>query len=147
MADTADLLLQKSAAAGADLDYGRSVLYLLHLLLNNDVKRLRVTLCCYYGCRDMDGALRCIKKYGASLERLELCRSSLLRMDPFFFRNVLTTTSRLTALVVKNICSDAMLKLIGAHCLNLQLLDISNSKQVSDCGIDSLCCQVSSKIT
>ena len=30
----------------------------------------------------------------------------------------------------------------GTHCLNLQYLDISNSKQVSDTGIDYLVCQV-----
>ena len=37
---------------------------------------------------------------------------------------------RLTTLVVRNICSDSMLKLIGAHCTNLQILIIANSKQV-----------------
>ena len=26
----------------------------IHLLLSPDVKRLKVTLCCYYGCRDLD---------------------------------------------------------------------------------------------
>ena len=35
-----------------------------------------------------------------------------------------------------------MLKLIGTHCTALQYLDISNSKQVSDMGIESLCFQV-----
>ena len=39
--------------------------------------------------------------------------------------------SRLTTLVVRNICSDAMLKLIGAHCNILQYLVVANSKQVS----------------
>ena len=52
------------------------------------------------------------------------------RMDPLLFRNVLTSASSLTSLVVKNVCSDAMLKLIGNHCPLLQYLDISNSKQV-----------------
>ena len=37
---------------------------------------------------------------------------------------------RLTSLVVRNICSDAMLKLIGANCASLQVLIIANSKQV-----------------
>ena len=46
------------------------------------------------------------------------------------------------SLVVKNVCSDAMLKLIGTHCQNLHYLDISNSFKVSDVGIESLCCQV-----
>jgi hypothetical protein len=92
----------------------------------------QVTLCCYYGCRDMDGVLRCIKKNGSSLEHLELSRSSLLRMDPLLFRNVLTSANRLTSLVVRNICSDAMLKLIGTHCHSLQYLDIANSKQVRE---------------
>ena len=63
-------------------------------------------------------------------------------MDPLLFRNVLTSATRLNSLVVKNICSDAMLKLIGRHCAALQYLDISSSKQVSDMGIESLCCQV-----
>lgn len=120
----------------------RSVLYLLYLLLSKEIKRLKVTLCCYYGCRDMEGVMRCIKKNGTSLEHLELSRGALLRMDPLLFRNVLTSASSLTSLVVKNVCSDAMLKLIGNHCPALQYLDISNSKQVSDMGIESLCCQV-----
>ena len=118
------------------------MLYLLYLLLSKEVKSLKVTLCCYYGCRDMEGVLRCIKKNGNSLEHLEFARTSLLRMDPLLFRNVLTSATRLTSLVVKNICSDAMLKLIGRHCSALQYLDISSSKQVSDLGIESLCCQV-----
>ncbi len=54
----------------------------------------QVTLCCYYGCRDLESVLRCIKKNGASLEHLELSRSSLLRMDPLLFRNVLTSATR-----------------------------------------------------
>ena len=141
--ETADFLLSKSQEQGFEcFDYGRSILYLLHLLLSKEVKRLAVTLCCYYGCRDLEGVLRCIKKNGSSLEQLELSRSSLLRMDPFLFRNVLTAANLLITLIVKNICSDAMLKLIGTHCLNLQYLDISNSKQVSDTGIDYLVCQV-----
>jgi len=101
-----------------------------------------VTLCCYYGCRDLDGVLQCIKKNGSSLEHLELSRSSLLRMDPLRFRNVLSAASRLQTLVVRNICSDAMLKLIGAHCNLLQYLVVANSKQVTDIGVESLCCQV-----
>ena len=52
--DTANFLLVKSLAAGVDCDYGKSVLHLLYLLLSPDVKRLKVTLCCYYGCRDLD---------------------------------------------------------------------------------------------
>ena len=49
----------------------------------------------------------------------------------FRFRNVVCAASRLTTLVVRNICSDAMLKLIGAHCNILQYLVVANSKQVS----------------
>lgn len=140
--DTANFLLEKSLVTGVDCDYGKSVLHLLYLLLSPEVRKLRVSLCCYYGCRDLEGVLRCIKKNGSSLEHLELSRSSLLRMDPLLFRNVLTSASKLTSLVVKNICSDAMLKLIGAHCQQLQYLAIANSKQVSDVGVESLCCQV-----
>lgn len=143
--ETTDFLYAKSqpSSGGVDcFDYGRSVLYLLHLLLSKEIRRLKVTLCCYYGCRDLEGVLRCIKKNGSSLEHLELSRTSLLRMDQLLFRNVLTAASSLTSLVVKNICSDAMLKLIGTHCYLLQYLDISCSKQVSDVGIESLCCQV-----
>ena len=125
--ETADFLTSNRSI---ERDYGRSVLYLLNLLLSPEVRRLRVALCCYYGCRDMEGVLRCIKKNGASLEYLELSRSSLLRMDPLLFRNVLTSASHLNSLVVKNVCSDAMLKLIGTHCPQLQFLDIASSKQV-----------------
>ena len=74
--------------------------------------------------------LQCIKKNGSSLEHLELARSSLLRMDPLRFRNVLSSATRLHSLVVRNIASDAMLKLIGAHCTGLQVLVVANSKQV-----------------
>ena len=55
--DTARFLLVKSLASGVDCDYGKSVLHLLYLLLSPDVKRLKVTLCCYYGCRDLDRSL------------------------------------------------------------------------------------------
>ena len=55
--DTASFLLVKSLASGVDCDYGKSVLHLLYLLLSHDVKRLKVTLCCYYGCRDLDRSL------------------------------------------------------------------------------------------
>ena len=57
----------------------RSVLYLLNLLLTKEIPRLKVILCCYYGCRDMEGVMRCIKKNGTSLEHLELSRGALLR--------------------------------------------------------------------
>ena len=130
-----------SAAQDYGLDYGRSLLYLLHLLMSKEITRLSVTLCCYYGCRDLDGVLRCIKKNGESLQHLELSRSSLLRMDPFLFRNVLSSATNLSTLIVNNICSDAMLRLMGTHCHNLHHLDISNSKQVSDQGIEYLLCE------
>lgn len=88
--------------------------------------------CCEYIMHWMFRVLQCIKKNGSSLEHLELSRSSLLRMDPLRFRNVLSATGRLQTLVVKNICSDAMLKLIGAHCNSLQFLVVANSKQVGE---------------
>ena len=139
---TSQFLFNRTQEYSVDcLDYGRSLLYLLHLLMSKEITRLSVSLCCYYGCRDLDGVLRCIKKNGESLQHLELSRSSLLRMDPFLFRNVLSSATQLTILIVKNICSDAMLKLMGTHCQHLQQLDISNSKQVSDQGIEYLVCQ------
>jgi len=138
-------LLEKSLAAGVDCDYGKSVLHLLYLLLSPDVRKLKVTLCCYYGCRDLEKVLGCIKRNGVSLEYLELARTSLLRMDPLQFSNVLNSATRLSTLVVRNICSDAMLKLIGNHCSSLQVLIIANSKQVTDLGVESLCCRVSIK--
>ncbi len=140
--ETSKFLFSKTQEYNVDyLDYGRSLLYLLHLLFSKEITRLSVNLCCYYGCRDLEGVLRCIKKNGEALQVLELARSSLLRMDPFLFRNVLSSAINLNTLIVKNICSDAMLKLMGTHCQNLQHLDISNSKQVSDLGIEYLVCQ------
>ena len=56
--ETGEFLFQKSLVSGVDCDYGRSVLYLLYLLLSKEVKTLKVTLCCYYGCRDLEGVLR-----------------------------------------------------------------------------------------
>ena len=54
------------------------------------------------------------------------------------FRNVLSAASRLQTLVVRNICSDAMLKLIGAHCNSLQYLVVANSKQVSKSSVSGV---------
>jgi hypothetical protein len=40
--ETSDILLQKSLTSGVDCDYGRSVLYLISLLLSREVKSLKV---------------------------------------------------------------------------------------------------------
>ena len=62
------------------------------------------------------------------MEHLELARSSLLRMDPLRFRNVVSAASRLSTLVVRNICSDAMLKLIGANCNSIQVFMVATGQ-------------------
>lgn len=42
--ETGEFLYHKSSLAGVDCNYGRSLLYLLHLLLSSEVRRLKVRI-------------------------------------------------------------------------------------------------------
>ncbi|XP_063231260.1 uncharacterized protein LOC134535857 [Bacillus rossius redtenbacheri] len=126
------------SAAGA----GPAPLYLLALLLGPDVKRLRVELCCYYGCSHQAALLRFLTTEGSGLETLELARSALLRLDRRLLQNALVSATSLRHLILRNIASDAVLQVVGTACPNLVALDVSNSRQVTDTGMRYLLLQV-----
>lgn len=58
-------------------------LYLLSLLLAPDIHKLRVELCCYYGCSHQAALLRLLAFQGSGLESLQLARSALLRLGEY----------------------------------------------------------------
>lgn len=74
-------LLQESA----DIKDGPIPFYLMGLLLAPDVDRLRVELCCYYGCSHQAAMLRLLAVEGKGLRSLELARSALLRLGNIYF--------------------------------------------------------------
>lgn len=53
--------------------------------------------------------------------------------------------ANLKRLVLKNIASDTILRIIGQSCSQLEILDISHSSQVTDNGIKDLLLQVEFK--
>lgn len=53
--------------------------------------------------------------------------------------------ANLKRLVLKNIASDKVLRIIGQSCSQLKILDISHSSQVTDDGIKDLLLQVEFK--
>ncbi|KAJ8873877.1 hypothetical protein PR048_024713 [Dryococelus australis] len=126
------------SAAGA----GPAPLYLLALLLGTDVKKLRVELCCYYGCSHQAALLKFLTVEGSGLETLELARSALLRLDKRLLQNALVSATSLRHLILRNIASDAVLQVVGTACPNLVALDVSNSRQVTDTGMRYLLLQV-----
>lgn len=58
-------------------------LYLLSLLLAPDIYKLRVELCCYYGCSHQAALLKLLAVQGKGLESLQLARSALLRLGKY----------------------------------------------------------------
>lgn len=75
---TSLLALQSSDNAGSTT--GAAPLYLLVLLLAKDIKKIRIELCCYYGCSHQTALLRFLASEGKGLQSLELARSTLLRL-------------------------------------------------------------------
>lgn len=55
-------------------------LYLLGVMLDGDVRQLRVQLCCYYGCSHQTALLKLLAQEARGLESLELVRPTLLRL-------------------------------------------------------------------
>lgn len=78
---TSLLSLQSSDSAGSTT--GAAPLYLLVLLLAKDIKKIRIELCCYYGCSHQTALLRFLANEGKGLQSLELARSTLLRLGTF----------------------------------------------------------------
>lgn len=55
-------------------------LYLLNVMLDADIRRLRVQLCCYYGCSHQTALLKLLAAEARGLTSLELVRPTLLRL-------------------------------------------------------------------
>ncbi|XP_065335943.1 uncharacterized protein LOC135936871 isoform X2 [Cloeon dipterum] len=124
---------------------GPAALYLLTLLLSPDVKSLRIELCCYYGCSHQAALLRLLAQEGTGLRSLEIARTALLRLDKSLLSSALTAAPSLRKLVMRNIANDAILKIIGASCPNLEELDVAHSRQVTDNGVQDLLVSVEFK--
>ncbi|KAJ9599646.1 hypothetical protein L9F63_026504 [Diploptera punctata] len=135
-------LLSAPAPDGSAGGAGPAPLYLLALLLAPDVHRLRVELCCYYGCSHQAALLRLLATEGRGLEFLELARSALLRLDRSLLHDALVSATSLRHLILRNIAGDAVLQVIGTACPNLIVLDVSHSRQVTDSGLRHLFLQV-----
>ncbi|XP_043271940.1 uncharacterized protein [Venturia canescens] len=129
-----------------DLYYGsvnsagfiQTPLYLLTILLGPDVKKLRIRLCCYYGCSHQADLLKLLSSEGIGMESLELERTAILRLDSHLLRAALTNMANLRSLTMKNIANDSILASIGRACPNLLVLDIACSQQVTDRGLHHL---------
>ncbi|XP_043495733.1 uncharacterized protein LOC122519958 [Polistes fuscatus] len=130
---------------GSSLISGPAPLYLLALLLNHDIKQLKVNLCCYYGCSHQTSLLKLLASEGTGLESLELARSALLRLDCRLLRSALLNMENLLSLTLRNIANDAVLQVIGKTCPKLVHLDIACSKQVTDAGLKQLLLEVELK--
>lgn len=85
-------LLNKCMAVLADtIRQGHSIsaavdsipLYLLNIMLDTDIRELRVQLCCYYGCSHQTALLKLLAK-ATGLVSLELARPTLLRLGKHF---------------------------------------------------------------
>ncbi|XP_050527261.1 uncharacterized protein LOC126897592 [Daktulosphaira vitifoliae] len=117
-------------------------LCLLAVMLDKDIVELKVQLCCYYGCSHQNAMLRLLASEAKGLEKFELSRSTLLRLDTQLFHSALLSMSNLKCLILKNIACDKLLKIIGLSCFVLEKLDISNSSQVTDEGLKNLLLQI-----
>lgn len=135
-------MLYGPAADGSTLISGPAPLYLLALLLGQDIKQLKVNLCCYYGCSHQTSLLKLLASEGHGLESLELARSALLRLDCKLLRSALLSTRHLMVLTLRNIASDAVLQVVGKACPKLVVLDVACSRQVTDAGLKQLLLQV-----
>lgn len=115
-----------------------ALLFLLSLLLDRDIKRLKIQLCCYYGCSYQTSLLELLASEGTGVESLHLFRYSLLRMDCNLLRSALSNMKNLTVLTLRNIANDAMLRIVGKTCPKLVILDVACSREVTDAGLKQL---------
>lgn len=135
-------ILSAPASDGIAEGAGPAPLYLLALLLAPDVHQLRVELCCYYGCSHQAALLRLLASEGHGLETLELARFALLHLDRSLLHDALVSATSLRHLILRNIAGDAVLQVIGTACPCLVVLDVSQSRQVTDTGLRNLFLQV-----
>lgn len=131
-------MLYGPSTDGSTLISGPAPLYLLALLLGHDIKRLKVNLCCYYGCSHQTSLLKLLATEGVGLESLELARSALLRLDCKLLKSALINMKNLQRLTLRNIASDAVLQVVGKACPKLIVLDVACSRQVTDAGLKQL---------
>ncbi|XP_014235326.1 uncharacterized protein LOC106658038 [Trichogramma pretiosum] len=131
-------MLYGPSSDGTTLISGPAPLYLLALLLEHDIRRLKVNLCCYYGCSHQTSLLQLLAREGKGLESLELARSALLRLDCKLLKTALHSMENLQRLTLRNIASDSVLQVIGKACPRLVVLDVACSRQVTDKGLEKL---------
>nr|XP_012235673.1 PREDICTED: uncharacterized protein LOC105679920 [Linepithema humile]XP_012235674.1 PREDICTED: uncharacterized protein LOC105679920 [Linepithema humile] len=135
-------MLCSPSADGSTLVSPPTAVYLLALLLARDIKRLRVHLCCYYGCSHQTFLLKLLASEGVGLESLDLARSALLRLDCKLLHSALLNMRSLSSLTLRNIASDLVLQIVGRACPGLVILDVACSRQVTDAGLKQLLLQV-----
>ena len=140
--DETSRMLDGPSTDGSTLISGPAPLYLHALLLGHDIKKIKVNLCCYYGCSHQTSLLKLLATDGVGLESLELARSALLRLDCKLLRSALLTMTNLQSLTLRNIASDSVLQVIGKACPKLVILDVACSRQVTDTGLKQLLLQV-----
>lgn len=58
-------------------------LYLLNVMLDADIRELKVQLCCYYGCSHQNALLKLLATEAKGLVSLELVRPTLLRLGTY----------------------------------------------------------------
>lgn len=135
-------MLYGPAPDGSTLISGPAPLYLHVLLLGQDIRQLKINLCCYYGCSHQTSLLKLLANEGIGIESLELARSALLRLDCKLLRSALLNMRNLKSLTLRNIANDAVLQVVGKTCPKLIVLDVSCSMQVTDIGLKQLLLQV-----
>lgn len=135
-------VLNSLSVVGLPLISTSAATYVLALLLNNDIKQLKIKLCCYYGCSHQTSLLKLLASEGIGLESLNLTRSTLLSLDCELLHSALLNMKNLSNLTLRNIASDAVLGVIGKSCPKLVILDIACSKQVTNAGLKQLFYQV-----
>ena len=138
-------MLYEPSSDGSTLISGPAPLYLLALLLGHDIRRLKVNLCCYYGCSHQTSLLKLLASEGTGLESLELARSALLRLDCKLLKSALVNMKNLQRLTLRNIASDSVLQVVGKACPRLVVLDVACSRQVTDSGLKQLLLHVEFK--
>lgn len=131
-------ILNSSPVIGLTLISAPAAIYVLDLLLNNDVKQLKIKLCCYYGCSHQTSLLKLLALEGIGLKSLDLSRSSLLSLDCELLHSALLNMKNLSNLSLRNIANDAVLGVIGKSCPRLVILDVACSKQVTNVGLRQL---------
>lgn len=138
-------VLNSLPVVGLTLITAPAAIYVLALLLNNDIKQLKIKLCCYYGCSHQTSLLKLLTSEGVGLESLDVTRSTLLSLDCELLHSALLNMKNLSNLTLRNIASDAVLEVIGKSCPKLVILDIACSKQVTNAGLKQLLFQVESR--